>query len=110
MINAEIMERNIQKMADTINTYGVALRPHSKTHKMPEIAKKQLAAGAKGITAAKVTEAEVMAQHGIDDIFIAYPLVTEAKIETALRLSRQIHLIVGVDSLEGAMKLSQTSL
>src|SRR3712207_8684693 len=62
----------------------------SKTHKIPSIAKDQLEAGARGITAAKVSEAEVMADAGIEDIFIAYPLVTAAKIRRATRLGKKI--------------------
>ena len=85
------------------------MRPHSKTHKMPEIAKRQIAAGAQGITTAKVSEAEVMAEHGINDIFVAYPIVTESKIERVVQLGKRINLIVGVDSLAGAVKLSEVA-
>lgn len=106
IINANKMEKNIEKMANHIKAYGVALRPHTKTHKMPEIAKNQIEAGAQGITTAKIAEAEIMAEHGIDDIFVAYPIVTEAKIKRVIRLSQQINLIVGVDSLEGAKNIS----
>ncbi len=77
-----------------------------KTHKIPGIAREQLEAGASGITVAKVSEAEVMADGGIEDIFIAYPLVTEAKIRQAIRLGERVRLVVGVDSLEGARRLS----
>ncbi|MFD0696116.1 alanine racemase [Paenibacillus sp. GCM10027628] len=109
MIDAERMERNIEKMADVARQHGVKLRPHAKTHKMPSIALQQIAAGAVGITVAKVSEAEVMAAHGVSSIFIAYPLVTESKIERAIRLSERIELIVGVDSLAGAQRLEQTA-
>ncbi|HWI45407.1 MAG TPA: alanine racemase [Rubrobacter sp.] len=100
------MERNIQKMAHMARENGVALRPHVKTHKIPDIAREQLEAGASGITMAKLSEAEVMADGGIEDIFIAYPLVTEAKIRQAVRLAERVRLVVGVDSLEGARRLS----
>jgi D-serine deaminase-like pyridoxal phosphate-dependent protein len=100
------MEGNIQKMAHVARENGVALRPHVKTHKIPSIAREQLEAGASGITVAKLSEAEVMADGGIEDIFIAYPLVTEGKIRQAIRLSERVRLIVGVDSLEGAKRLS----
>jgi D-serine deaminase-like pyridoxal phosphate-dependent protein len=63
-------------------------------------------AGASGITVAKLSEAEVMADGGVEDIFIAYPLVTEAKIRQGIRLGERVRLIVGVDSLEGAGRLS----
>ena len=101
------VERNIEKMAAIAGRNGVALRPHVKTHKIPAIARAQVEAGAAGITVAKVSEAEVMAEGGLDDIFIAYPLVAEAKIRRALALSRRTRrLIVGVDSVEGARRLS----
>jgi D-serine deaminase-like pyridoxal phosphate-dependent protein len=101
------VERNIEKMAGIAVRSGVALRPHVKTHKIPAIARAQVEAGAAGITVAKVSEAEVMADAGLEDIFIAYPLVAEAKIRRALALSLRIErLILGVDSLEGARRLS----
>jgi D-serine deaminase-like pyridoxal phosphate-dependent protein len=106
LIDAAKMERNILKMAEVAGRNGVALRPHVKTHKIPDIAKKQLEAGAKGITVAKLSEAEVMVDAGIGDIFVAYPQVTDAKIRQALRLANRMRLIVGVDSMEGARRLS----
>ncbi|MZQ82273.1 amino acid aldolase [Paenibacillus sp. 5J-6] len=107
LIDAQRMDRNIQAMADVARIHQVALRPHAKTHKIPSIALQQLEAGAVGITVAKIAEAEVMAAHGIGNIFVAYPLVTASKIERAIRLSEQIELIVGVDSLAGAQQLEQ---
>jgi D-serine deaminase-like pyridoxal phosphate-dependent protein len=101
------MRRNIEKMASIARERGVKLRPHVKTHKIPTIAREQLEAGAAGITVAKVSEAEVMAQDGIQDIFIAYPLVSGSKIERALHLSERINLTVGLDSLIGARRLSE---
>ena len=106
LIDSAKMEHNILKMAEIARTNGVALRPHVKTHKIPRIARQQLEAGAKGITVAKLSEAEVMADAGIEDIFIAYPLVTDAKIRRAIRLGKRIRLAIGVDSFEGARRLS----
>ena len=106
IIDKAKMEQNIYKMASIAKNQEVHLRPHIKTHKIPSIAKVQLNAGAIGITVAKVTEAEVMASNGIHDIFIAYPIVSEAKIKKVIELSKKIRLIVGVDSYEGAERLS----
>src|SRR4051794_34105249 len=86
-----------------------ALRPHVKTPKSPRIPRRQLDAGAEGITVGKLSVAEVMAGAGIEDIFIAYPLVTDAKIRQALRLGKRVRLVVGVDSMEGARRLSAGS-
>jgi len=106
VIDAAKVRQNIDRMAQTIRSHGVKLRPHAKTHKMPSVAHAQLEAGASGITVAKVSEAEVMAAGGITDIFIAYPLVTPSKIDRAIQLSHSIRLIVAVDSLEGARRLN----
>ena len=105
-VDGERMEGNVLKMAAIAKENGVSLRPHVKTHKIPAIARRQVAAGAEGITVAKVSEAEVMAEGGIGDIFVAYPLVTEAKIRRAVRLAERTRLIVGVDSAEGARAMS----
>lgn len=106
MVDEAIMMANIRRMAEHCRTYGCALRPHVKTHKTPELAKLQLAEGAGGITIAKISEAEVMAEAGIDDIFMAYPLVGEDKIRRAAELAKKIRLILSVDSYEGALALS----
>jgi D-serine deaminase-like pyridoxal phosphate-dependent protein len=109
IIDREIMEHNIRSMAERAQQHQVQLRPHTKTHKMPSVAHQQLQAGAIGITVAKISEAEVMAQGGITNIFVAYPLVTPDKIERAIRLSERIVLIVAVDSLEGAERLEEAA-
>ena len=109
MIDGPKMKRNLRKMADVASENGVALRPHVKTHKIPSIAREQVEAGAAGITVAKVSEAEVMADGGMEDIFIAYPLVTETKIRRAVQLGERVRLVVGVDSLEGARRLSDVA-
>jgi D-serine deaminase-like pyridoxal phosphate-dependent protein len=108
-IDGAKMRRNILKMSEIARTNAVDLRPHVKTHKIPAIARKQIQAGAVGITVAKISEAEVMADGGISDIFVAYPLVTEEKIRRAIALTRRVRLIVGVDSLEGARRLSRVA-
>jgi D-serine deaminase-like pyridoxal phosphate-dependent protein len=110
LIDGALMGRNIDKMAGIAGERGVKLRPHVKTHKIPAVAGRQLEAGAAGITVAKVSEAEVMAEGGIRDIFIAYPLVTESKIRRAIRLSEVgVRIVVGVDSLEGGRRLSRAA-
>lgn len=109
-VDTDIMERNIKRMAGVIRQYGVKLRPHVKTHKSVAIAKLQLEAGAAGITVAKVSEAEIMADHDIDDIFIAYPIIGENRIQRVLALNERLNkLIVGVDSLVGANALAKAA-
>jgi D-serine deaminase-like pyridoxal phosphate-dependent protein len=107
VIDAQKLEQNILRMADVAEGHGVVLRPHVKTHKIPSIARRQIQTGAAGITVAKISEAEVMADGGLDDIFVAYPLVTETKIRRAIGLAKRgVRLILGVDSARGARKLS----
>jgi D-serine deaminase-like pyridoxal phosphate-dependent protein len=107
VIDEHKMEQNILGMADVAGRRGVVLRPHVKTHKIPSLARRQREAGAAGITVAKVSEAEVMAEGGLDDIFVAYPLVTETKIRRAIGLTKRgMRLILGVDSPHGARRLS----
>lgn len=100
------LERNIAAMQALCDASGVALRPHTKTHKSPEIARLQLAAGAKGITVAKVGEAEVMVAAGFDDLFIAYPLIGEAKYRRLLPLLARARIAVAADSFAGIEMLS----
>jgi len=95
------MRRNIAEMASFAASLEVALRPHIKTHKTPKIAKLQLAAGAVGITCAKLGEAEVMVDEAqVSDVLIAYPIVGEAKMRRLLALMERARVIVAVDSRE----------
>lgn len=110
VVDEEIMMNNLRRMAAIAKKHGVKLRPHTKTHKNGEIAKAQLAEGADGITVAKVSEAEVMAAQGIQDIFIAYPIIGTNKIKRMLDLNEKCRLVVGVDSLAGAQALSAAAL
>ncbi|GGD93698.1 alanine racemase [Paenibacillus nasutitermitis] len=105
------------KMLDNINRYqrvadeaGVAIRPHAKTHKTPQIARLQIEAGAVGVTVAKIGEAEVMADGGIRNIVIAYPVVGSAKLERLVRLARRVELAVACDSYEVARGISEAAL
>jgi D-serine deaminase-like pyridoxal phosphate-dependent protein len=107
VIDVRTMQRNILGMARIAKSQGIALRPHIKTHKVPSIARQQREAGAAGITVAKISEAEVMVDGGLDDIFVAYPLVTGKKIRRALGLvARGVRVILGVDSQRGADRVS----
>src|SRR4030095_8272711 len=111
VIDSSLVDNNIAAMAEKVKSFGVKLRPHAKTHKLPEMAARQVAAGATGITVAKISEAEVMASSGIRDIFVAYPIVAKSKLERAAGVSLSgIRLIIGVDSLEGAKRISEAAV
>jgi D-serine deaminase-like pyridoxal phosphate-dependent protein len=107
VVDLDIVDRNIARLAGEARDRGVALRPHVKTHKSVALARLQLAAGAAGITVGTVGEAEVMAAGGIDDIFIAYPVWAEgARARRLAGLHRAVTLSVGTDSVEGAERLA----
>jgi D-serine deaminase-like pyridoxal phosphate-dependent protein len=101
LVDLDVVERNIASMAQRARRHGVRLRPHAKTHKIPEIARMQRTAGAAGISLAKVGEAEVFAAAGFEDIFLAYPVVGAAKARRLLALADRIRLAIGADSEEG---------
>lgn len=107
VLDMEKVHQNLQRMADICKRNHCALRPHTKTHKIPQLAKLQLEYGAAGITVAKLSEAEVMAAHGITDIFMAYPLVGESRIRRALELAKRIRLICATDCYESAEAISR---
>ncbi len=107
VVDLDVMEGNIQRLANHCRGYGLKQRPHIKTHKVPAIAHKQIKAGAVGITVAKVGEAEVMAAGGIQEIFIAYLVVGDGKQGRAARLARQVRLSVALDSAKVAEGLSR---
>ncbi len=97
-VDLDVLERNIRSMQERCRQWKVNLRPHVKTHKIPEIARMQLEAGAAGLTVAKVGEAEVMPG---EDILIAYPILPE-KVARVRRLARTRKVMVAVDSVESA--------
>lgn len=94
------MEANIARIVAACRAHGVAWRPHSKAHKTPEIAQIQIAAGAIGVTCAKLGEAEVMAAAGIRDILIANQIVGSIKIGRLVELADRADTIVRVDSID----------
>src|SRR5438552_16213305 len=108
-VDLDRMKRNIDAMAAAARELSVQLRPHAKTHKVPEIARLQIAAGASGVTLAKVSEAEVFADAGIDDLFLAYQIVSPAQLERLIRLARSPRLRRAADSRGGAERLSRAA-
>jgi D-serine deaminase-like pyridoxal phosphate-dependent protein len=107
LIDLDALEANLAEMAAVAARAGVRLRPHTKTHKSPEIARMQVAAGAAGITCAKLGEAEVMADAGLDDLLIAYPLVGEPKLRRLGGLLERARVRVSLDSVEVAEGLGR---
>jgi D-serine deaminase-like pyridoxal phosphate-dependent protein len=89
---------NIARAQAHADAHGIKLRPHIKTHKLPFFAKKQVEAGAVGITCQKLGEAEVMADAGLTDIFLPYNILGEAKLARLMALHRRITISVTVDN------------
>lgn len=106
LLDVDAADRNIRRMGDYFRGKKSTLRPHIKVHKSPWLARKQIDAGANGITCAKVSEAEVMVDGGIDDVFIANEVVGEDKVRRLVRLAKRCELAVLVDSIENARQIS----
>src|SRR3954471_2246795 len=110
VIDLDVVERNARRMADAMNSRGVPLRPHVKTHKSVAIARIQLEHGARGITVGTLGEGEVMADGGIDDIFLAYPVwAAGAKGDRLRALAERpaLRFAVGLDSVAAAQLLGR---
>ena len=110
LVELDVMEATIQRWQAAIDTAGVAFRPHIKTHKSPDVAARQLAAGAVGLAVAKVAEAEVFAAAGCRDIAVAYPVVGPAKWRRLAELARTCTITVNVESEVAARGLSAAAV
>jgi D-serine deaminase-like pyridoxal phosphate-dependent protein len=98
VIDLDRVEHNLAKMQAYCDHWNLRLRPHIKTHKMPALARRQVELGACGITCQKLGEAEVMADAGLDDILISYPLIGQAKTLRLATLARRVRVSVAVDN------------
>ena len=105
-LDIEVVEANIKRMADYFRDSPVRLRPHAKTHKSPTLAHMQIAAGAIGITCAKLGEAEVMVAAGVQDVLIANQIVGPPKIARLVNLAAHSEVMVAVDDAANAADLN----
>jgi len=106
LLYADPLERNIDKMATFFSEIECNLRPHFKTHRLPVIAHKQIKAGARGITCAKISEAKVLVESGVRDLLIANQIVGERKLEQLAGLAHHSDIIVAVDNVENVSQMS----
>jgi D-serine deaminase-like pyridoxal phosphate-dependent protein len=106
VVDLDVMDQNLARMAAYCREHELRLRPHTKSHKIPELAQRQIASGALGITVAKLGEAEVMLKAGITDILIAYPIVGDEKTTRLARIAEQSKISVALDSQEAARGIS----
>jgi D-serine deaminase-like pyridoxal phosphate-dependent protein len=107
VIDLDIMERNLEAAASYARQHSLRLRPHTKTHKIPALGKRQLDLGAAGLTVAKVGEAEVMTRSGTPDLLVAFPVIGASKVARLLAVARERNVTVSLDSIEAANGLSE---
>ncbi|MHB8867069.1 MAG: alanine racemase, partial [Pirellulaceae bacterium] len=106
LLDRAASDRNLATMAAFFRDRPAKLRPHFKNHKCVTLAKRQLAAGAVGLTCAKLGEAEVLVDHGIQDVLIANQVVGEAKVLRLVRLATRARIGVAIDHWEQAVAIS----
>lgn len=108
LLDRDACQRNLARMAEYFSTVPAKLRPHFKNHKCTRLAHRQLLAGsAVGITCAKLAEAEVLNEHGVDDILIANQVVGTTKLDRLARLARRANISLAVDAYEPAKAISR---
>ena len=108
-IDLDILERNLERMANYCREHGLGLRPHTKTHKTPEVAQMQLKRGAHGLTVAKVGEAEVMAAATDAEILVAFPIFGSEKLRRLATLARTRKILIGLDDESTAYEISRAA-
>src|SRR5919199_5910700 len=109
VVDLDAFDRNVARMAATFRQAGIGWRPHTKGIKVPALAHRLLAAGAFGVTCAKVSEAEVMAAAGVRDVLIANEIIGEQKVRRLAYLCTQADVVVAVDSAAGVAQLAQAA-
>ena len=109
VVDLDIMERNLARVAEYARANDLHLRPHTKTHKIPALARKQMDLGAIGVTVAKVGEAEVMLDAAPPELYVAYPVIGQRKLERLTEVARKTKLLVGLDSEFAARQLGDAA-
>jgi len=109
-VDLDKMSKNIKAVHAGLKGTGVGIRPHIKTHKCPEIAKMQVAAGAIGVCAAKLSESEVMLNNGISNVLMTGVNVTVAKMQKAMALRKKYNgFVQAVDNPPNARDLQDAA-
>ena len=109
ILDLDAFEKNISSLQKATAGTNVRVRAHAKTHKCPEIAKRQIAAGAVGVCCQKVSEAEALVEGGIEDVLISNEIVGAQKIARLAELSRHAHIGVCVDNLGNVLQLEKSA-
>jgi D-serine deaminase-like pyridoxal phosphate-dependent protein len=107
LVDLDVLESNLSRLAEHASRRGLSIRPHAKTHRCPEIARLQVAAGALGVSCAKLGEAEVMASAGIPGLLITTEVVAEEAMRRLMILLRRApETLIVIDNIENAKRLS----
>jgi len=110
LVDLDVLDGNIGRIAAICRQHGVRWRPHIKGQKVPQIVWRQIEAGAKGITCAKLSEAEVMADAGIDDILIANQIVGDTKVDRLIALRRRVAVMTAVDNIDNVVAIGRAAV
>src|ERR1700730_8831769 len=111
VLDIDAAQRNIDHMASELKQMGAAtIRPHYKTHKSPDLARRQLRAGAGGLSMATVWEAAILAAAGMDDLFVVNTVAHPAKLRVLAELAREHRVLVAVDEAGNAAGLSAAAV
>ena len=108
VIDLDAFERNLKTLADSVKGRQVRVRAHAKTHKCPEIAKRQIAHGAIGVCCQKVSEAEALVDGGITDVLVSNEVVGARKVARLAALAQRAHIGVCVDSMQNVEALEKS--
>lgn len=110
VIDLDVVERNLDRMAAYCRSHDLQLRPHTKTHKTIEIANMQLERGALGLAVAKVGEAEVMVQSNTKQILVAHPIFGQEQLQRLSRIAQEIDILIAVDDEATVCAISQAAV
>ena len=105
LIDLDAFERNLQRMSDFARNAGVRLRPHSKTHKSPDIAKRQIALGAVGVCCQKVSEAEIMVEGGVGNVLVSNEVAGAGKLDRLAALARRATIAICADDADNVAEI-----
>ena len=109
LVDLDVFESNLKRMATDVSALSIDLRPHAKTHKSADIAKAQIASGAVGVCCQKVSEAEALVEAGISDILITNEVVGTRKIDRLVALSKRAKIVACVDNVANVEALENAA-
>jgi 3-hydroxy-D-aspartate aldolase len=109
LLDLDAFERNLAALSRMVQSWPGRVRPHAKSHKCPEIARRQVARGAVGLCCQKVSEAEVLVRAGIDDVVVVNEVVGATKLARLARLAREARIGIAVDDARNVRDLDDAA-